>query len=47
MFSLGNKSFIQGSKLASEFYAIYTLDLGRLNRIMAEKEMYSMLTGEQ
>ena len=44
MLYLGPKSTIQGSKLASTLYTIYTLDIGKIQEIIKNREMYQMLT---
>ena len=44
---IGNKSVIQGSKLASLNYNIYTLDIGKLEQITNDKEMTRILTGKE
>merc|ERR1712081_149497 len=44
---IGNKSVIQGSKLVSLNYNIYTLDIGKLEQITNDKEMTRILTGKE
>ena len=46
-FDLEGKSVIQGSRLASDFYTIYTLDIGKLNIVLQNQDLYRTLTNEQ
>ena len=41
---LGSQSAIQGSKLASTFYTIFTLDIGQLDILMKDKEINKLMT---
>ena len=44
---LGPKSVIQGSKLSSLLYTIYTLDIGLMKKILMNKRMHKQLTGRE
>ena len=41
---LGRKSVNQCSKFASLLYTLYTLDIGKINKIMQKPEIYKKLT---
>ena len=40
MMAVGSRSVLQGSKLASWLSTIYTLDIGRINELMNDKDQY-------
>ena len=42
---LGPKSIIQGSKLTSILYTIYTLDISKINNIMSNRTMHKAVKG--
>ena len=44
MIQLGSKSVLHGSKLASFFYTMYPLDIGKVRQVMMIPKLYSKLT---
>ena len=44
LFELGDKSVVQGSRLASDLYTVYTLDIGKLDLVIRDRELFSLLT---
>ena len=45
--SLGDKSVIQGSRMASLNYTIYTIEIGKIDMILKEPELLKMFTDKE
>ena len=45
MKNLGGKSVIQGSKMASIHNNIYTLEMGKIEEVIKNENLYKLITG--